>query len=142
MVLSFQYSTESVQATWRLQRLRPWQNQRARDPARASQEKRRALVLPRSSGKVVAIKVHHLVPGSHEVLHKRLLRVVTCIDFRQGSELRVGTEDKINDGARPLEPARSPIATLQYTSGWHAFRCGGLLPLRVHVEQVDEEIVG
>src|SRR5713226_6286966 len=91
---------------------------------------------PPSSGKVVAIKVHHLVPRSHEVLHKRVLRVVTCIDFRDCSELGVRTEDEIDDGARPLELARRPIAPLQ-----HAFRFGGLLPLRVHVEQVDEEIV-
>src|SRR5258705_12701249 len=86
-----------------------------------------------SSGKVEAIKVHHFVPGRHKVTHERLLRVAARIDFREGSELGVGTEDQINDGARPLELARRPIAPLQ-----HAFRCGGLLPLRVHVEQVDE----
>ncbi|MCH7996677.1 MAG: hypothetical protein IIB11_02750, partial [Chloroflexi bacterium] len=30
------------------------------------------------SGKVEAIKIHHLVPRSHEVTHERLLRIVTC----------------------------------------------------------------
>ena len=39
------------------------------------------------SGKVEAIKIHHLVPCSHEVTHARLLRVVTCVDFRDSSEL-------------------------------------------------------
>src|ERR1700751_5892301 len=34
-----------------------------------------------SSGKVVAIKIHDLVPRSRKVLHKRLLRIVTRIDF-------------------------------------------------------------
>ena len=69
---------------------------------------------PSSSGKVEAIKVHHLVPRSHEVFHKRLLRVITCIDFREGPELGVGTEDEINDSTRPLEFARRPIAPLQH----------------------------
>ena len=46
-------------------------------------------LLPPSSGKVEAIKVHHPAPRSHEVLHKRFLRVVTCIDFRDCLELRV-----------------------------------------------------
>ena len=41
------------------------------------------------SGKVEAIKIHYLVPHGHKVAHKRLLRVVTCIDFRDGSELGV-----------------------------------------------------
>ena len=48
-----------------------------------------ALVHPTSLGKVVAIEVHHFAPCSHEVLHKRLLRVVTGIDFRDCPELGV-----------------------------------------------------
>src|SRR4051794_38022558 len=43
----------------------------------------------RRSGQVVAIEVHHLGPRSREVLHERLLRVVTCIDFRERPELGV-----------------------------------------------------
>jgi hypothetical protein len=35
-----------------------------------------------SLGKVEAIKVHHLVPRSHEVLHKGLLGVAARIDIR------------------------------------------------------------
>ncbi len=45
------------------------------------------------SGKVEAIEIHDLVPRSHKVTHKRLLRVVTRVDFRNGSELGVRTED-------------------------------------------------
>ena len=43
------------------------------------------------SGKVEATKIHHLVPRSHEVTHERLLRVVTCVDFRDRPELGVRT---------------------------------------------------
>ena len=79
-----------------------------RDPARVSQEKHPSFFadpntgtgqypvdssLLLSSGKVEAVKVHHLIPRSHKVLHERLLRVVTCIDFRECSELGVGAED-------------------------------------------------
>src|ERR1700723_4722400 len=42
---------------------------------------------PRESGEVKAVQVHHLVPGSHEVAHERLLRVVTGICFCEGPEL-------------------------------------------------------
>ena len=38
---------------------------------------------------IVAIKVHHLVPNTYKLMHERLLRVLTCIDFRNRSELRV-----------------------------------------------------
>ena len=69
------------------------------------------------SGKVVAIEVHHLVPRSHEVLHKRLLRVVTCIDFRDCPELGVRTEDKVDTGAGPLDFARRAIAPLKHAFG-------------------------
>ena len=41
------------------------------------------------SRQVVAIQVHHLVPGRHEVTHKRLLSIVARIDFRDGSKLGV-----------------------------------------------------
>ena len=45
---------------------------------------------------VEAIKVHDLVPRSHEVTYECLLRVVTRVDFRDGSELGVRTEDEVN----------------------------------------------
>src|SRR5271170_6175069 len=61
---------------------------------------------------VEAIEVHHLVPRGHEVLHKRLLRVAACIDFRDSAKLGVGTEDEIDYGASPLEIAGRPITPL------------------------------
>src|SRR5215510_13898875 len=73
-------------------------------------------LVPRS-GQVVAIEVHHLVPRSHEVLHKRLLRVVTSIDFRDCPELGVRTEDKIDTGGGPLDLARRAIAPLKHSVG-------------------------
>ncbi len=87
--------------------------------------------------KVEAIKIHHLVPRTHKVTHKRLLRVVTCIDFREGSELGVRTENEVGGGTGPLELTRPVIDSLE-----HAFGCGGRLPRRVHVEQIHEEIMG
>ncbi len=37
------------------------------------------------SDKVEPVETHHLVPGSHEVTHELLLRVVLCVDLREGS---------------------------------------------------------
>src|ERR1700683_4651724 len=90
---------------------------------------------PRSR-QVVAIQIHNLVPSHDKVTHEQLLRVAARIDFRQGSQLGVRTEDEIDNGAGPLELARCPIAPLQ-----HAFRAGRLLPLRAHVEEIYEEII-
>ncbi len=94
-----------------------------------------ALTFSLSSGKIVAIKVHYLVPRSCEVLHKRLLRVVRRIDFCDCTELGVRTEEEIDARAGPLDFVRCLIAPLV-----HAFGAIGL-PLRIHVEQVDEEII-
>src|SRR5271157_1843666 len=89
-----------------------------------------------SSREVEAIQIHHLVPGRYKVAHELLLSVAARIDFREGAELRVRTEDQINYSARPLELAGGPIAPFQYARG-----CCGLLPLRLHVEQIHEEII-
>ncbi len=61
--------------------------------------------------KIEAIKVHHLAPRSHEIFHERFFRVVTCIDFREGSELGVGTEEQIDTAGGPLEFARRAVTT-------------------------------
>src|ERR1017187_9964417 len=92
---------------------------------------------PLKSCEVEAIEVHHLAPGGHEVTHERLLRIAACIHLRQRPQLRVRTEDEIDDGARPPELAGRPIASLQ-----RPFRSSGLLPLRLHVEEIHEEIIG
>src|SRR5207247_2439716 len=63
------------------------------------------------SGEVEPIVVHHLVPCGHEVTHELLLRIVTCVDFRQGAELRVRSEDKIDRSAGPFDAAGGAIST-------------------------------
>src|ERR1700724_2091051 len=82
--------------------------------------------------KIEAIKIHHLVPSSHEVTHERLLRVVASIDFREGAQLRVRTEDQVYAGAGPLDRVRLLVAPLV-----RALCSGGGLPLRAPVEQAD-----
>ena len=89
------------------------------------------------SGEVEAIKVHHLVPRRDKVVHELLLGVRTSVDFRQGPELGVRTEDQIDTRAGPLEFARLAIAPFEHVLGVR-----DRLPLRAHVEQVHEEVVG
>src|SRR5688572_5913416 len=64
---------------------------------------RRSLESLRSDSQVEPIKIHDLVPRSHKVTNERFLRVVTGIDFRDGSELGVRTEDEVDGGAGPLD---------------------------------------
>src|SRR5882724_6840546 len=66
----------------------------------------------RESGEVVAVEVHHLVPGRHEIFHKLLLRVRARIDFCKGPELGVRTEDQVNTGAGPLDRLRLAVPPL------------------------------
>jgi hypothetical protein len=89
------------------------------------------------SGEVEAVKVHYLVPRRHKVVHELLLGVLTTIDFRDGPELGIRTEDEVDTGAGPLEFARCAITSLEHVS---VFR--GCLPRRAHVEQIHEEIIG
>src|SRR5271155_3983907 len=88
------------------------------------------------SGKVEAVQVHYLGPRRCEVLHKLLLRVPTAVNFRESAKLRVRTEDQVDTGASPLELVRFPVAPLVHAVGVRG------LPLRAHIEQVDEEVVG
>ena len=89
------------------------------------------------SGEVEAVKVHYLVPHPYKVMQELLLGVLTSIDFRQGPELGVRTEDEVDTGAGPLEFARCAITTLE-----HVFIFRGCLPRRAHVEQIHEEVIG
>ena len=61
--------------------------------------------------------------------------VLTSIDFRQGPELGVRTEDEVDTGAGPLEFARCAITTLE-----HVLVLPDGRPLHAHVEQVGEEV--
>src|SRR5262249_3521181 len=85
---------------------------------------------------VEAIEVHDLVPRGHEVSYELLLGVVTRVDLRDGPELGVPTEGEIHGGGGPPGLARAAVATLV-----HVLRRVRSLPLRAHVEQVDEEVV-
>src|SRR6266851_7613246 len=89
------------------------------------------------SRKVEAIEVHHLGPGRDEVLDELRLRIRASVDLRQGPELGVRPEDEIDTRAGPLERARCAIAPFEHVLGVR-YR----LPLRAHVEQVHEEVVG
>src|SRR6059036_739681 len=91
---------------------------------------------PRSR-KVEAIDVHHLGPGRDEVLDELRLRIRASVDLRQGPELGVRTEDEIDARGSPLDLARLAIAPFE-----HVLAVRGPLPLRAHVEQVHEEVVG
>ena len=84
-----------------------------------------------------AVEVHHLVPRRHEVAHELLLGVVGGVDLGEGPELGVRAEDEVDGRGRPLDLARRAIATLVHVLGR-----GGRPPLRAHVEQVHEEVVG
>ncbi len=45
------------------------------------------------SGEVETVKVHDFVPHRYKVMQELLLGVITSVDFRQGPELGVRTED-------------------------------------------------
>ena len=66
------------------------------------------------SDEVEAVQVHYLVPHRYKVVQELLLGVLTSVDFRQGPELGVRTEDEIDTGAGPLEFARCAITTLEH----------------------------
>src|SRR5688500_5882465 len=89
-----------------------------------------------SPGEVVAIQVHDLVPCSHKVFHELLLRSRAAVDLCEGTQLRVRTEDQVDACSGPLERVRLAVAAFVQTSF-----TGGRLPLRAHVQQVDEEVV-
>src|SRR3990172_8020771 len=82
--------------------------------ARRTQQETTVTSTSLRSGKAEAIEIHHLVPRSHEVTHERLLRVVTCVDFRDRSELGVRTEDEVYSGAGPLQIAGPAITSLEH----------------------------
>src|SRR3982074_318508 len=69
------------------------------------------------SGEVEEVQVHHPGPPRHEVFHKLLLRVRARIDFREGAELGVRTEDQVGTGAGPLDLVRLPVAPFEHAFG-------------------------
>src|SRR4030088_266927 len=87
------------------------------------------------SGEVEPAEVHDLVPRGHEVAHELLLRVVARVDLGDGTQLGVRAEDEVDAAAGPLKLARGGVAALEGVLGRR-------LPLRAHVEQIHEEVVG
>src|SRR5690606_16152709 len=69
-----------------------------------------------------------------EVLHELLLRIRAGIDFGIGAKLRMRPEDQVNAGGAPLQLVSLAVAALVGT-------VGNGMPLSVHGEQVDEEVV-
>ena len=53
-------------------------------------------------GEVEAVEVHDLRPGGDEVVDELRLAVGAGVDFREGTELRVGAEDEVHRGGGPL----------------------------------------
>jgi len=89
------------------------------------------------SVEVEAIQAHYLVPRRHKVVQELLPGVLASINFREGPELGVRTEDEINPGAGPLEFAGCAITALEQVL---VFR--GCLPGGAHVKQIHEEVIG
>lgn len=87
--------------------------------------------------KVEAVGVHHLVPGGDEVADELLLAVLAGIDLSIRTKLRVRAEDQINTRAGELRLAGLTIDAIKYLAV-----AVGRFPLRAHIEQVGEEIVG
>ena len=89
------------------------------------------------SPKLKPVEVHDLVPCGDEVMHELLLCVFASIDFRNGPEPGVGAEDEVDAGGGPPGLAGLAVAAFE---GVMLF--GERFPLRAHVEQVDEEVIG
>src|SRR6185437_3375799 len=59
---------------------------------------------------VEPIKVHHLRPGGGEGVDEALLLILARIDLGQRAQLRVGAEQQIDAGRRPLDRAGVAVA--------------------------------
>src|SRR5581483_974901 len=85
---------------------------------------------------VVTIQVHDLPPCGRKVFHELLLRSRAGIDLGERTQLRVRTKDQVDACSGPLERVRLAVAALVET-----LFTTSRLPLRAHVQQVDEEVV-
>src|SRR6185295_3574341 len=66
-----------------------------------------------------------------------LFRVVARVDLRECTQLGVRAEEEVDAAACPLDFSRATTPALKDVCS-----VGRGPPLRVHVEQVDEEVVG
>src|SRR5258708_2370382 len=89
------------------------------------------------SGEIEPIEVHHLRPCGDEVADEFFVRVQASVDFRQRAELRVRAEDEIDARAGPFHLTGLAVAPFE-----DVLCVGHGLPLRAHVEEGREEVVG
>src|SRR5204863_5090263 len=82
------------------------------------------------SRQVIAVKVHHFVPGRDKVVDKLLLRIRTCIDLSQSPQLRVRAKNEVDTRAGPFLVARSTVRALVDAVIAERLLCIG------HVEQI------
>src|ERR1700710_2664810 len=66
------------------------------------------------SGQVEPCEFHDLGPGRDEVGDESLAGVVARVDLGEGPQLRVGAEDEVDRGGRPLQLIGCRIADLEY----------------------------
>ena len=66
------------------------------------------------SGKIETVKVHYFIPRCDKVVQELLPGVLTSVDFRQGTELGIRTEDEVGTGGGPLEFAALAITSLEH----------------------------
>ncbi len=86
---------------------------------------------------VEAVEVHDLGPGGDEVSDEFVAGIGTGVDFGDGAQLGVGAEDEVDVGGCPLQ-----FSGFAVTAFVEVIAHGGLLPFRIHVEEVDEEVIG
>src|ERR1700710_3213563 len=64
------------------------------------------------SGQVEPCEFHDLGPGRDEVGGELLAGVVARVDLGEGPQLRVGAEDEVDRGGRPLQVVGRRVADL------------------------------
>ena len=85
---------------------------------------------------VETVEVHDLVPRGDEVGYELCAGIRAGVDFGESAKLRVGAKDEVGTCGRPLWRAALAVDAREGIAAWR-----DLLPLRAHVEQVDEEVV-
>src|SRR5581483_921950 len=88
---------------------------------------------------IESIVVHDLRPSCNEILRKLLFRVGAGIDFSEGAQLRVRSEDEVDASGGPFELVGLPVPS--FINRPRAIGACRWLPLRAHVEQIHKEVV-
>src|SRR6185312_1316526 len=88
------------------------------------------------AGHVEAVEVHDFRPCGDEVFHEFPLRSGDGVDFSERAQLRVRTEDQVDARSGPFCRVCLAVAALV-----HALLTVSRLPLRAHIQQIDEEVI-